>query len=64
MHKKHIGDPCPICRASLIRRRSNFRTIVGDVAFCARCCSSFEICEAPADRTATRRAALVPAPAM
>jgi hypothetical protein len=27
----------------LQRRRSTFRTIVGDVAFCARCCSSFEL---------------------
>lgn len=43
MHEKHIGEPCPTCQTPLQRRRSNFRTINGDVAFCARCCSSFEI---------------------
>ena len=43
MHEKHIGEPCPSCHTPLQRRRSNFRTITGDIAYCARCCSSFEI---------------------
>lgn len=43
MHEKKIGEPCPTCETPLQRRRSTFRTIVGDVAFCARCCSSFEV---------------------
>lgn len=43
MLEKKIGEPCPTCETPLQRRRSTFRTIVGDVAFCARCCSSFEI---------------------
>lgn len=43
MHEKHIGEPCPTCQTPLQRRRSNFRTIVGDVAYCARCSASFEI---------------------
>jgi hypothetical protein len=43
MLEKKIGEPCPTCTTPLQRRRSTFRTIVGDVAFCARCCSSFEI---------------------
>ncbi len=43
MHEKQIGEPCPTCQTPLQRRRSNFRTIAGDIAFCARCCSSFEI---------------------
>ncbi|MGE0596231.1 MAG: hypothetical protein AB7P07_07695 [Hyphomonadaceae bacterium] len=43
MLEKKIGEPCPTCDTPLQRRRSTFRTIVGDVAFCARCCSSFEI---------------------
>ena len=46
MLEKKIGEPCPTCRTPLQRRRSTFRTIVGDVAFCARCCSSFEIASA------------------
>ncbi|MEZ5995539.1 MAG: hypothetical protein R3C25_07265 [Hyphomonadaceae bacterium] len=45
MLEKKIGDPCPACETPLQRRRSTFRTIVGDVAFCARCCSSFELAE-------------------
>ncbi|GAM97620.1 hypothetical protein U91I_01247 [alpha proteobacterium U9-1i] len=46
MLEKKIGEPCPTCDTPLMRRRSTFRTIVGDVAFCARCCSSFELaCE-------------------
>jgi hypothetical protein len=43
MLEKRIGEPCPTCQTPLQRRRSTFRTIVGDVAFCARCCSSFEL---------------------
>lgn len=43
MLEKRIGEPCPTCETPLQRRRSTFRTIVGDVAFCARCCSSFEL---------------------
>jgi len=43
MLEKKIGEPCPACQTPLQRRRSTFRTIVGDVAFCARCCSSFEL---------------------
>ena len=43
MLEKKIGEPCPTCATPLQRRRSTFRTIVGDVAFCARCCSSFEL---------------------
>jgi hypothetical protein len=43
MLEKKIGEPCPTCETPLQRRRSTFRTIVGDVAFCARCCSSFEL---------------------
>lgn len=43
MHEKHIGEPCPACQTPLQRRRSTFRTIEGDVAYCARCCSSFEL---------------------
>lgn len=46
MLEKHIGEPCPTCQTPLQRRASTFRTIVGDVAFCARCCSSFEIAKA------------------
>jgi hypothetical protein len=43
MLEKKIGEPCPTCATPLQRRRSTFRTIVGDVAYCARCCSSFEL---------------------
>lgn len=43
MLEKKIGEPCPTCDTPLQRRRSTFRTIVGDVAYCARCCSSYEI---------------------
>ncbi len=43
MLEKKIGEPCPTCQTPLQRRASTFRTIAGDVAFCARCCSSFEI---------------------
>lgn len=57
MHEKHIGEPCPACRTPLQRRKSTFRTIAGDVAYCARCCSSFEL--AVDDE---RALALAPAP--
>jgi hypothetical protein len=43
MHEKHIGEPCPACRLPLQRRTSTFRTIVGDVAYCARCSASYEL---------------------
>lgn len=43
MLEKKIGEPCPTCQTPLQRRRSTFRTIVGDVAYCACCCSSFEL---------------------
>lgn len=43
MLEKREGDPCPTCATPLMRRRSTFRTVVGDVAYCARCCSSFEL---------------------
>lgn len=43
MLEKRIGEPCPTCTTPLMRRRSTFRSITGDVAFCARCCSSFEL---------------------
>lgn len=43
MLEKRIGEPCPTCQTPLQRRASTFRTIVGDVAYCARCCSSFEL---------------------
>lgn len=47
MLEKRIGEPCPTCETPLMRRRSTFRTIVGDVAFCARCCSSYELVREP-----------------
>lgn len=50
MLEKRIGEPCPTCQTPLQRRRSTFRTIVGDVAFCARCCSSFELVSDDDDR--------------
>lgn len=43
MLEKKIGEPCPTCDTPLQRRRSTFRTIAGDIAYCARCCSSFEL---------------------
>lgn len=49
MLEKRIGEPCPTCQTPLQRRASTFRTIVGDVAFCARCCSSFELVTAEDD---------------
>lgn len=54
---KSIGEPCPNCTTPLQRRRSTFRTVAGDVAFCARCSASYEMMEAPADRRAVRTAA-------
>ena len=57
MHEKHIGEPCPACRTPLQRRKSTFRTIVGDVAYCARCCASYELA-----REDERIAALAPTP--
>ena len=43
MHERKIGEPCPTCETPLQRRPSTFRTIVGDVAFCARCSASFAL---------------------
>lgn len=45
MLEKREGEPCPICAQPLQRRRSTFRTILGDIAFCARCSASFELVE-------------------
>jgi hypothetical protein len=45
MHEKHIGEPCPTCQTPLQRRRSTFRTIAGDIAYCARCVSSFALAD-------------------
>lgn len=45
MLSKRVGDPCPACQTALMRRRSTFRSIVGDVAYCARCNSSFELAQ-------------------
>lgn len=45
MFGKKIGDPCPKCSAALLRRRSSFRLIVGDVAYCAPCNAAFELAE-------------------
>lgn len=42
---KRVGDPCPKCAGKLMRRRSNFRLIAGDVAYCAPCNASFELVE-------------------
>jgi len=50
MLEKKIGEPCPTCETPLQRRRSTFRTVVGDVAFCARCCSSFELADDEEER--------------
>lgn len=61
MLEKKIGEPCPTCTTPLQRRRSTFRTIVGDVAFCARCCSSFELAhEAAADSVLLSTPVLAP----
>lgn len=62
MLEKRIGEPCPTCDTPLMRRRSTFRTIVGDVAYCARCCSSFELaCDEPVGLLAPLAALAVPA---
>ncbi|MDX2274039.1 MAG: hypothetical protein NW206_01200 [Hyphomonadaceae bacterium] len=62
MLEKKIGEPCPTCHTPLQRRRSTFRTIVGDVAFCARCSSSFELAaEADSDALLLAPQALTPA---
>jgi hypothetical protein len=63
MLEKRIGEACPTCTTPLMRRRSTFRTIVGDVAYCARCCSSFELAreEEPVGLLAPFAALAVPA---
>lgn len=43
MLAKKIGEPCPKCATRLMRRRSKFARIEGDVAYCARCDASFEL---------------------
>jgi hypothetical protein len=43
MHERRIGEPCPACATPLQRRRSSFRTISGDVAYCARCMAAYEL---------------------
>lgn len=45
MPGKHIGEPCPKCAATLMRRRraSLFRMADGDIAFCAPCNAAWEI---------------------
>jgi uncharacterized protein YbaR (Trm112 family) len=43
MHERRIGEPCPVCATPLQRRRSSFRTISGDVAYCARCSAAYEL---------------------
>jgi endogenous inhibitor of DNA gyrase (YacG/DUF329 family) len=65
MLEKKIGEPCPTCDTPLMRRQSTFRTIVGDVAFCARCCSSFELAreDDAIDLLGPLAALIVPAPA-
>jgi uncharacterized Zn finger protein (UPF0148 family) len=47
MFAKRIGECCPKCQAPLIRRRAgaSFRSISGDVAYCARCNSAWELAE-------------------
>lgn len=52
---KKIGDPCPKCGRALMRRRSTFRAIVGDVAYCADCNAAFELA-APEPRRAPQGA--------
>ena len=52
MLSKKIGDPCPACGTALMRRRSTFRSVAGDVAFCARCNSSFELAREDDDELA------------
>jgi len=41
--EKRVGEPCPQCQGKLERGRSTFRTTVEDVAYCPRCCSSWEL---------------------
>jgi hypothetical protein len=60
MLEKKIGEPCPTCTTPLQRRRSTFRTILGDVAFCARCCSSFELAAEAEDAMLMAPPALAP----
>jgi hypothetical protein len=41
---KRIGDPCPKCTATLMRRRrSSASRGSGDVAYCAPCNSAYAI---------------------
>lgn len=43
MLSKKVGDPCPKCASRLFRRRSNFRVINGDVAYCGPCNAAYEL---------------------
>lgn len=45
MPGKQIGEPCPKCAATLMRRRraSLFRMADGDIAYCAPCNAAWEI---------------------
>ena len=45
MLSKKVGDQCPKCEARLIRRKSTFRLIPGDVAYCAPCNAAYELAE-------------------
>ena len=57
MLEKRVGEPCPTCSTPLMRRRSTFRTISGDVAYCAHCCAAYELV-----REEQKSASLAPAP--
>jgi hypothetical protein len=45
MSAKTIGGPCPKCGALLMRRERArvFRSVGGDVAYCARCNAAWDI---------------------
>lgn len=45
MLSKKVGDPCPKCASRLFRRRSNFRLVEGDVAYCGPCDAAYELRE-------------------
>lgn len=55
MPGKFIGEPCPKCAATLIRRprASLFRATDGDVAYCAPCHAAWDI-EGEPDLSASR----------
>lgn len=45
MSGKKIGDPCPKCASTLLRRRraTVFRGGDGDIAYCAPCNAAWDI---------------------